>query len=174
MTDEIGTEEGLTLVELIIYVMLVGLILLITAMILANSITTQRDVTSVSQATNRGQAMGRTIERAMHNAVAFQVNASRTELRVRTSLPGDLACQAFQLTDGTARLSFSSGPLPDLATDWSDWQDAVIPYETEPYFSVDGQEVSYTFQIETDSAPVRIAGAASTRSTPTGVTAPCW
>ncbi|WP_169582762.1 MULTISPECIES: hypothetical protein [Microbacterium] len=168
------SEAGVTLVELIIYVLLVGIILIATTMILTNSINTQRDVTSVSQATNRGQVMGRAIERAVRNALAFEVDATGTQLRVRTSLPGSLACQAFQLTAGQARLALESTALPALASDWTDWEDGVAQDGSTPFFATSGQQVFYTFEITTEAAPVRISGEASTRSTPTGVTAPCW
>ena len=174
MSTDAEPEAGVTLIELIVYVLLVGIILIATSMILTNSISTQRDVTSVSSATARGQAMGHTIERAVRNGLAFEVDATGTELRVRTSLSGSLACQAFQLTTGQARMALSSTALPAAATDWTQWEDGITKDGVTPFLAASGQRVSYTFEITTEGAPVRISGEASTRSTPTGVTAPCW
>lgn len=175
MSERLSRDEaGITLVELIVYVLLASVILITTAMILINSWNTQKDVTSVSEATNRGQSMGSTIERAMHNALDFEVSSDQQELRVRTSLTGSQRCQAFYLTSGTARLAQSSGVLPPTATTWAVWRTGVKKNGTTPFFSATGQNVVYTFDIETDSAPVRFSGEASTRSTPTGVSSPCW
>lgn len=168
------SQSGLSLVELIIYVLLASVILFATALILGNSLNAQKDVTSVSEATNRGQAMGRTIERAMRNALDFDVSVDQQELRVRTSLGGALRCQAFSLAPGTARLSQSSGALPALSTSWTVWNEGVEKRGATPFFEQTGQTVVYTFDIRTDSAPVRFSGEASTRSTPTGVSSPCW
>lgn len=167
-------DAGVSLIELIVYVLLASIILIATSMILINSWNTQKDVTSVSEATNRGQSMGSTIERAMRNALDFEVSADQQELRVRTSLGGTQQCQAFYLAAGTARLAQSAGALPALSTSWTAWNEGVKKNGSTPFFTQTGQSVVYSFDIETESAPVRFAGEASTRSTPTGVSSPCW
>lgn len=166
-------DAGVSLVELIVYVLLTGIVVIATSMILINSISTQRDVTSVSEATNRGQSMGSTIERAMRNALAFEVT-NENELRVRTSLHGSQQCQAFYLAAGNARLAQSSGALPVAPSSWTVWNTGVKKNGSQPFFVQDGSTVIYTFDIETDSVPVRFAGEASIRSTTSGVTSPCW
>jgi hypothetical protein len=172
--ERLADDAGVTLIELIVYVLLSGIVVLTTAVILINSWTTQQNVTSVTEATARGQAMGSTIERALRDGLTFSVSADGTTLRVRTSLPGELACQGFQLMSGQARLTQSSAALTSPATTWTAWQSGIAQDGSINFFVVDGQNVTYTFEIETDSAPVRFVGEASTRSTPTGVTAPCW
>lgn len=167
-------DSGVTLIELIIYVLLTGLVLLTTATILINSWTTQQNVTSVTEATARGQSMSSTIERAIRNALSFAISSDGTTLRVRTSLSGSLECQGFQLLPtGQARLTQSPSALPASST-WTPWHEGVAQDGLIKFFAADGQDVTYTFEIATDSAPVRFVGVVSTRSTPTGVTAPCW
>lgn len=173
-SDRDTSEAGVSLIELVIYVILSSIILLTTAMILVNSWTTQKEVTSVTEATTRGQSMGSTIERAVRNALAFDISDDGTELRVRTSLPGSQGCQGFQLIPGNARLTQSTTALSTPASTWTPWQEGIAPDGSTPFFSASGQHVTYTFEIETDSAPVRIVGEVSTRSTPTGVSSPCW
>lgn len=173
MNRQRSDDSGVSLIELLVYMFLTTIILGATTLILINSLTTQKAVTSVTEATNRGQTMGTTIERAMRNALAFDLNVDGTELRVRTSFAGNRACQAFSLTDGQARMYMSSSALP-ASTSWGDWEQGISRDGTTPYFSDSGSTVTYTFKIQTDSAPVRIAGEASTRSVATGVTAPCW
>ncbi|WP_045299046.1 type IV pilus modification PilV family protein [Microbacterium trichothecenolyticum] len=109
------------------------------------------------------------------NALDFDVDdATGTELRVRTSLGGNLACQASLLKDGDARFTTSSGALPALASDWARWENGIAQYASTPFFVENGDVVTYTFDIETDSAPVRFSGEAAARSTATGVSLPCW
>jgi Tfp pilus assembly protein PilW len=177
MSDDIRPstpDAGLSLIELIVYILVASIVVIASGAILVNSWTTQRNVTTVTEATTRGQAMGSTIERAMRNALDFEVAAGGTELRVRTSLPGKLACQGFNLTTGQSRLSTRSSALPVSAASWTPWQQGVVQNGTTPFFALIGDTVTYTFRIQTNSAPVRISGQASPRSTATGVSAPCW
>ncbi|WOQ70428.1 hypothetical protein RYJ27_04255 [Microbacterium limosum] len=167
-------DAGITLIEVILYVLLSSLILIAVSMILITSLNTQRDVAGVTEATSRGQGMGAVIERALHNGLAFDVSADGTQLRVRTSLEGNLECQAFLLTDGQARMTQSASAIPSDPSTWSNWEQNVLPDGAAPYFDATGSSVSYSFTIATDSAPVRISGQAAVRAVATGVTAPCW
>ena len=171
-TDVTTDDAGVSLIELIIYALLVSIVLMTTTLILINSWNTQKDVTSVSEATNRGQSMGATIERAMRNALAYEVT-NGTELRVRTSLGGNLECQGFLLTDGMARMALSSGALSAPGS-WTEWEDGIMRDGTAAYFSDDGITVEYNLKIRTEGGAVRIAGESSPRTVTSGVSAPCW
>lgn len=170
-------DSGLSLIELIVAMLVSTIVLVGAAMILANSWLTQGDVTSTTEATTRGQLMGSTIERAMRNAKDFIVSPSdddATELRVWTSLGGNKTCQAFQLAAGEARITSSTGALPAVST-WGDWELGVQQQGTQPFFQRIGNTVTYTFQLETDSAPVPISGQAKMRTIhDPGETSPCW
>lgn len=167
-------DGGFSLVELIIYVLLASLLLGTMAMILINSWRTQKSVTSVSEATNTGQVMGSAVERAMRNALAFDVDGTGTILRVRTSLGGALACQGFLLTTGQARITTSSGALSTNTNNWSNWASSVVQNGSTPFFAETGDAVNYAFDIQTTSSAVRFSGEAATRSVATGVSSPCW
>lgn len=173
-TPQPSSDEGVSLIELIVYVLLSSLVLIATSSILINSWLTQQTVTSVSEATNRGQSMGQTIERAMRNGLDFDVSADGTELRVRTSLGGSLTCQGFRLTAGQARIAQSAGALPASSASWTIWQPGVVQNGATDFFVAAGARVTYTFDLATESASVRFMGEASTRSAATGVSAPCW
>ncbi|NLP85899.1 hypothetical protein HF576_18875 [Microbacterium sp. CFH 90308] len=178
MTDRSATESdaGITLVELIIYVLVSSTLLLATAMILINSVNAQRDVLSMSEATARGQAMGATIERALRNAVAVDVATDPTgaTLRVHTSLAGALECQGFVFSGGDARTALSDSAL-SAPSGWTVWESGILPSGAEAFFTPDDAGVAYAFEIATDAAPVRIAGETATRiNVSAGVTAPCW
>lgn len=166
-------DEGLSLIELIVYILVASILLIATSVILANSWTTQRNVTDVTEATNRGQVITSTVERAMRNAIAFDVSVDGTTLVVHTSLEGGLACQGFLLTAGESRMSLSASAL-GLTSTWPVWQPGVAQRGSSPFFSETGTTVAYTFDISTTAAPVRFAGQAAARSAATGVSAPCW
>lgn len=187
--EALPSDAGLSLVELIIYILLASLLLGLMATILANSWTTQQDVQTKSDATNRGQLIGQTIERAMRNAQAFDVSAAGTLLRVDTRLAGERRCQAFWVSGGAIYQTSSWGTRPDLSADplpatvstlWpKPWISAGAKQRDTAtlYFTQNGLEVEYAFDIDLadDSAgPVRFQGSAAMRTPATGGTTPCW
>lgn len=167
-------DAGVSLLEVILAILLSSLILIAIPMVLVTSLNTQRDVAGVSEATSRGQGMGSVLERAMRNALAFDVSPDGTRLRVRTSLDGDLACQGFLFSGGRASIIQTSSALPDDAAAWTPWETGIGRDGGTPYLATTGTKVSYAFTVATDSAPVRIAGAAAARTVATGESAPCW
>lgn len=166
-------DAGVSLVELIIYALVASLVVGAAGLILVNSWITQRNVTDVTEATNRGQALSSTIERAMQNALDFDVSVDGQTLRVRTSLDGDLRCQGFHISNGTARLAQADEDLPASGA-WKVWQSGVVQHDGSPYFVPSAQGVTYTFDIATDTASVRFGGQTAARSALSGESEPCW
>lgn len=175
MTTEpsVAKDRGLSLIEVIVAIVLTGILSGVIVMIFVNSWRTQEDVVSVSGATNTGQLVGSTIERAMRNALQYEVSPGGNVLTVRTSLEGELACQGFQFLGGEAQISMSSGLLSP-PSDWPQWQDGIRQRGSIPFFTDTGDAVTYTFDIGTASAPVRFSGEAALRTPLTGESAPCW
>lgn len=167
-------DSGMGLIELIVAMVVGGIVVAGVATVFVNSWTTQDRVTSLTQATDRGQLVASTVERAVRNAVAIDVSPDGTELRVRTTLDGSLACQGFRLADGSARFVTSTGALPADAATWPEWQTRIQADGSSPYFATDGVTVEYAFAIGTDASPVRFTGTSAARSVLTGVSAPCW
>jgi Tfp pilus assembly protein PilW len=167
-------DAGVSLVELIIYALVASLVVGAASVILVNSWVTQSNVTSVTDATNRGQTISATIERAMRNALDFEVSLDGQTLRVRTSLDGDLRCQGFHISGGTARWVLVDQDLPVSTAAWTEWETGVRQNGTTPYFVPGSKDVTYTFDIATDSAPVRFEGKGAARSALSGESAPCW
>ncbi|KQZ83956.1 hypothetical protein ASD56_07950 [Microbacterium sp. Root166] len=167
-------ESGLGLIELIVAIIVGGIIMGAVVMIFVNSWRTQEEVTTVTQATNRGQLVGATIERAMRNALFFEVDATGTELRVRTSLDGELQCQGFRIVAGAAQMTTDTTTLSTPSTSWPTWQSGVVQRPGVPFFVATGDVVVYTFDLTTESAPVRIKGEVATRSMTAGGSGTCW
>ncbi|MFE5410703.1 PilW family protein [Microbacterium sp. NPDC056569] len=168
-------DAGLGLIELIVAVVVSGIVIAAVATIFINSWKTQEQVTSVTQATNRGQLVSSTVERAMRNALFFDVTESGSVLRVRTSLTGDMRCQGFRLTDAAAQFTVDAAALPLPNTAWPVWKSGLAKQGSTPYFvRTAGGSLSYTFQISTNAAPVTFSGDVATRSEQETGSGGCW
>lgn len=173
-------DTGLSLIELIILLLLMGILGSLVVMIFINSWNTQRDVTTTSTATNEGQHFSLSIERAVRNAEAISVNAAGTQLLVRTTLGGTKTCQAFKLeradladaTQGDAAFISAGSSAPT-------WGGPTILREVAPigaakYFARTGKIVTYRFQVDTTSAPVTFDGEVTARNNLSEDGLTCW
>ena len=167
-------DEGLSLIDLIMVVMLVGILSGGLAMILVNSWSAQEDVSSTTTATNKGQVFASSIERAVRNAEAIEVTGASV-LKVRTTLSGERQCQSFRFdasaSAGDAAYMASGSSAPAWGGAWI--TEKAAPIGGQPYFAFAGDAVTYAFRITTDSAPVLFQGRVAARNT-LGGGAPCW
>ncbi|GAT71640.1 prepilin-type N-terminal cleavage/methylation domain-containing protein [Microbacterium hydrocarbonoxydans] len=175
----VADDVGLSLIELIVVVVVVGILSSVVVMILVNSWTTQQDVNSTTVATNEGQVYASSIEKAVRNADAIQLNGAQTQLLVRTTLGGALTCQAFKIEPVDA-LNPARGDAAYLATGASatTWSGPSIRESVDPvaasYFTKSGKVITYAFQIETEASPVTFDGEVSARNNLSETGAPCW
>lgn len=170
-------DAGLSLIELIIYILIIGVIGTLIMMLFINMWQTERSVKDQTAATTRGQLVSSQIERAMRNAVAFSVTDGGATLKVATSLSGAQQCQGFHFTDDGALMTISNAPSGD-PTSWPEWQDRLEQVASYPFFAEKGTNgVTYSFDaIEPDakSAPVRFTGDVHMRNASAGTLSPCW
>lgn len=173
-------DAGVTLLELIVGILVSTIVLIGVGSVLIGAWLTQSDVLSTSEATNRGQLVSSAVERAMRNGLYFDVSAGGTVLMVETTLGGTLKCQAFRLDDEIAEMKTASSGL--AAAPWGTWlaadsergwQTLVRQAGSTHFFVRTDETLTYTFDIETDSAPVQFRGEASVRWTESGSTS-CW
>ena len=176
-------DAGLGLIELIVTIVVSTIVIVAMGMIFINSWRAQEQVISTTEATNRGQVVASMIERAMRNALDFEVRQGGIEasagdaLYVRTSLAGSLQCQAFQLTEGaepdfgSVLLATSDSALPAPAP----WKSGIAKQGTIAYFQESAAgTLTYTFRIETDASPVSFTGDIAPRYTQGSGSFPCW
>lgn len=172
-TDE-PDDAGLSLIELIVVVVILGILSGVIVMILVNSWNTQEDVNSTTVATNEGQVYASSIERAVRNAVDIQVTGGSL-LQVRTTLPGSRECQSFQITAsaGTGDAAFMASAAAAPAWAGPMISENVANIGTDPYFDFTEEtgSVTYAFQIDTESAPALFRGTIAARNALAG--APC-
>jgi len=168
-----SSDAGVTLIELIMYMLIAAILSSLIVMMLVNTLKTQNNVISETTATTRGQLVASTLERSMRNALAFNVSADGSTLLVRTSLDNNLVCQGFALaTTSGAQFIQTSSALPASST-WPTWQSGVVAHGTTPFIAQTLNGVSYSFDLKTNGAPVHFTGTVTARNL-TGVTSPCW
>ncbi|MFF2485597.1 type II secretion system protein J [Microbacterium sp. NPDC058062] len=175
-----SADEGFSLLELIMAVVLLGIVGSLAVTVLVNTWWTQESVSAQTRATARGQLIASEIERAMRNAVAFEIADGGATLKVTTSLDGDMQCQAMTFTGDGARMTVTDSPNPDSAA-WPLWQPLITRSGAADYFVPIGSNgVTYTFDATTaepgerTTAPVHFTGDAYMRNASEGTMSPCW
>ncbi|PJJ73248.1 hypothetical protein CLV46_2834 [Diaminobutyricimonas aerilata] len=187
-------DAGLTLVELIIYSLLLSVIVAIGGGMLISSITTQRDVTRITTATSDGQVVASSVEEGIRNAggstpISVASNSFGQVLKSRTAKVTQAGavtweCRAwFHRFTGEVytRRSATAVPTPATAGDLAGWTllaqgVTLAPGQTAIFQSTGSTaapKVRVVFDIAgTDTAPVRIDTDIAALKTPTTGTAP--
>ena len=179
MTRRSADDQGVSLIELVAVVAILGVVGLVMGTLFSNVWRSQEAVNAQSQATTRGQLIASEVERAMRNAIAFDVSADGTTLRVNTALGGGLRCQAFQLAADGLHMTVASAPAPAAASGWPLWQTDVT-VASGSFITKSGTSISYSFNALSKSgsravaAPVRFQGMAYMRNSAAGSLGPCW
>lgn len=172
-----GDDSGVSLIELIVVVVLLGIMGSIIATIFINSWRTQDTVATTTQATNEGQFVGQSIERAVRNGVAVSpTNGGASKLLVRTPYTDSRHCQVFWVSaDG--KLYMAEGTTGSTLSSPSPWAANVSLPGGSPapttFFQMANGTVTYGFNLGTAAAPVTIQGSVAMRSAG-GDGGDCW
>lgn len=177
MTRRRQDDRGVSLVELVVVVAILGVVSLVLGTLFSNIWRSQAAVAAQSQATTRGQLIASEVERAMRNAVAFDVSADGSTIRVNTALGGALKCQAFRLAADGLHMTVSASPA--ASSGWPLWQTDVAA-GSGAFISKNGNSIDYTFDAlsrsgsQTVAAAVHFQGTAYMRNSAAGSLSPCW
>lgn len=191
-------DDGASLIELIIYVIVLGLLMTGLSTMFVNMWLTQGQVDARTQATTHGQLVSTEVEKAMRNATGFKVISGGTTLLVQTSLAGPQQCQAFHFDPaggvnarGTLRMVIAAAPAPAPSAGYA-WQDGISPHTDATYSQLftgvnaagvpavtSPVGVHYSFAAKaadagTQIAPVVFSGTAFSRNSTLGSTTTCW
>ena len=187
---DVRDEGGVTLVELLIYMMLAVVVLTIVGAILINSFRTQAQVQDGAQSASTAQLVAESIGQGVRNASALEVtnpSPDSTMLRTRSidgSASGNWICQAWVWSSGELRTARSSTAIgaPDTATfsTWALLATGVSAVGSTPIFSASADERSLSVTLTVangETVPILIDSVmvAQQPVPATGkVTAPCF
>lgn len=183
-------EDGITLVELIVYSVLLVFVLAIAGSILINALQTQREVRAVSTTSNSSQVVLRLFDRTLRNAATVDIPSvhggtvlvAKTRVAEDGSLGSSWLCRAWHYDSASDELRIISGPATGTpvtaglgtAVNSSGWHVAlsgVLPTPSSPVFAAeggDGAKIRFDIRTGIDSNRLSFASAAIPR--PQGTT----
>jgi hypothetical protein len=189
-TPEISenSEAGVTLVELLIYVVLLGVVFILVTTMLINSLNTQQTVYGVIGSSTQAQSAADSIETGIRSSSAFQLTApSGTSqfltARVPTgasasSITWSCAAWYWSSTSKQIRYKVSSTAIASVndstSASWSTLANGVIAGSGSTIFGGDTTQLTINFQATSGKGyPVGIKSSAVRRSD-VWVSAPCF
>lgn len=102
-------EAGLTLVELIVYIVISGLFIGLLALLFINGLTAQEQMTARDSATGRANIVSASLQSSIRNATDVEVDSGGLRIDAVVITPaGAFECRAWALDAGGA-LRYSSG-----------------------------------------------------------------
>ena len=117
-----SSNAGLTLVELLIYSVLMVVVLLVVGGILTSALRGQNTVSSTTQASTAGQLVSRSVGHGIRNAssVWHSLPGADPEILMARTMRSDAAgtwiCQAWAFNGGAVRTTTSTGPISATQT----------------------------------------------------------
>lgn len=157
------SDDGFTLVELLVYMLLAVVILTIVGGVLINSLRVENQVRDATAATDSAQIAAQSLGRGIRNASAIAVtqpDADSILIRTRSIDAQDTAewsCNAW-FVGPDQRLRWTSSPVAidpaTVASDSSSWlllADGVSPRGTTPIFSLAADERSVRVNMTVDN-----------------------
>lgn len=163
-------EAGVSLVELLIYMLLSVVVLTIIGAILINSLRAESIVRTAANSTSTAQIASQSLNRGIHNASAIQVASPLPDVSVvRTrsidgSATGVWKCQAWAVIAGELRTTTSDTAItvPTTVADIANWlllAEGVKAIDATPVFELasDERSLSLSFTVgKASGTPVTV------------------
>lgn len=172
-------ESGFTLVELLVYGMLLVTVLLVVGSIIVSSLAIERTVRESTSATTTAQLAATFIEAGVRNATAVSLVSVGSDqmliARTAGATPASVTwqCQAwyFSASSGTIRMTTSSSDAVAIGvpaaepTTWALLATNIVAPASGVIFTNSGNSVTIYFQAVTDDAePVDIRSSSVVRA----------
>jgi len=184
-----GADSGITLVELLVYAVLLTLLISIVAGLLISTTKTESTVRGMTGSTSGAQAAADSIESAIRNSTGYQLTAvdANTQLLIArvpvgssTTTTPTFTCKAwyYSTTTSTIRTFTSSSaistPSTSTAATWANLADGVTPVSGSTIFGGDTSQLTIVYKVKAGNAyPVSVNTSAVRRSED-WITAPCF
>lgn len=171
----IHDDEGLTLVELIIYIVVGGIVLGLLGSVFLNGMRVDGATRDRDVATGTAQVISNSITMSVRNASEVQVDGPVLRARVAVGV-ADWQCRAWYF-DGTA-LRFKAytpgGAVPAASGSWKALGEGVLSASSPGPFTLNGKSVAFALTVTVEDAEVPVAGSAVARALQEGTPARCW
>lgn len=185
------SDEGVSMVELLVYMLLAVVVVTIVASILINSLRVDSQVRAGAESADTAQLTALSLGQGIRNASAIEIlNPTPTSTLLRTrsidgSETGEWFCNVWHYANGELRWARSAAalpPAPDQATidSWLLLSDGVELVGAAPIFQLgaDLRSVAVSFSVQNeDGAPILLDTTMVSRQPvpSTGVESdPCW
>jgi Tfp pilus assembly protein PilW len=180
------SDEGFTLMELVVASMLGIIVLLIVGSLLINGLRGQSSVTSITNATNDSQLAASTIQGDIRNATAVKTTSigsdqfvvARVARGTNTVVTYECVAWYYSASNDEIRSRESStaitAPTAGALADWRLVASKITPKGSTVFSAADLKSLSITFFVDagtTDSVPISTFAASRN---PTGDSAPCF
>jgi prepilin-type N-terminal cleavage/methylation domain-containing protein len=178
-----GTDDGVTLVELIVAIAVGALFAGLLASLFASGVASQTQSRDRDVATGKAQVVTDSLQASIRNADAVRVDGNTLRARVATGTTG-WECRGWALTaQGSIVYAHAPAALGTVDATWTPLvgqagahgDDASVSVQGggEP-FTLTGAQLTYRFTVTAGSASVPIAGSATAQAKTDGAVNPCW
>jgi len=174
-------DAGVTLIELVVTVMLLGAVMTLVGSLFVTSLRTQTTVRNATAASREAQSISDSLANGIRNASAFRVTVPSGTDQLLVAKVADAAaatiswrCIAWYYSATAKTLRSTQLVVPYTAptsepTTWTLLGTGITPRTGTTVFSVSGQTLSFAFtSAASGTAPVALTGSAYAR---TGVAA---
>ncbi len=183
-----SADSGVTLVELMIYAILLGLLISIVSGLLISSSLTERSVRSLTGTASNAQLAADAIETGIRNSTGYQLTAvnATTQFLVARVPSGSsattitYACTAWYYSTGTGvirtKTSSTAIAVPDATTaaTWTNLANGVTPVSGSTIFGGDTSQLTIAYKGKSGNGfPVSV-NTSAVRRTEEWTTTPCF
>lgn len=148
-------DRGISLIELLVYMMLSIVMLLIVGGLLINTLNTEKQIRSITASASSGQIVTQSVAQGVRNASDLQLTAPSSDsqlLRTRSIGNADTGvwtCRAWFIDGGSIWTTSSSAAIAAPAeSDLDDWlllADDLAPAGSSEIFVLTGRQVDMNF-----------------------------
>lgn len=168
-------DSGLTLVELIVYVVIAGIFGSLLSVIFITSVQVDSQTRDRDRATAGAQVLTTHVMGSVRNASAVRLSGAVLQARVATGT-ADWECRSWTLFGGDlVYASFSPGAsAPASISQWKTLVRNVTGTQSGQAFAATGSRVTIGAVVTAGAAKVPVTGAAVARARQEGTVTPCW
>lgn len=168
-------DQGLTLIELIIYVVIAGVFGGLLAVVFSTGMQVDAKTRDRDSATGGAQVVTTNVLMSIRNASDVRIKDSVLQARVATG-SADWECRAWALWNGDlVYADYALGEhAPASKDEWAKIVENVTGSQSGEAFTMQGERVAVRVVVTAGEVSVPVAGSALARARQNGAPTPCW